>query len=86
MHDGLVGLVLEVAIPATLEVWRGPALHLAKLLLSWANLDTRIDAIGRKRACALDVPLIEDPLLDFWHTTDEVVEALGAYLSSLTST
>lgn len=79
MHDWLVGLVLEVAVPSTAEVWSWPRVHLVEFLLSRANLDTSIDAIGGKWAGALDVPFIEDSLLDLWFTADEVVETFGAY-------
>ena len=77
MHDRLVGLVLEVAVPATAEVRRWPCVHLVELLFSRANLDTSIDAVGSKRTGTLDVPFVEDSLLDVWITTDEVIETLG---------
>jgi hypothetical protein len=77
VHDWLVGLVLEIAVPTTLEVWSRPRLHLFQLLFSRANLDTSFDAISGKRSCALDVPFIENCFLNFRNTTDEVVETFG---------
>jgi hypothetical protein len=77
MHDWLVGFILEIAVPATLEVWSRPRLHLFQLLLSWTNLDTSVDAIGGERSCAFDIPLIKDCFLNFRDTTDEVIETFG---------
>jgi hypothetical protein len=77
MHDRLVGLVLEIAVPATLEVRSRPRLHLFQLLLSWTNFDTSVDAIGGERSCAFDIPFIKDSFLNFRHTTDEVIETFG---------
>jgi hypothetical protein len=77
MHNRLVGFILEVAVPAALEVWSRPRLHLFQLLFSWTNLDTSIDAIGGKWSCALDVPFIENCFLNFRDTTNKVVETFG---------
>ena len=77
MHDWLVGLILKVAVPSAAEVWSWPRVHLIELLLGWANLDTGIDTVGGKWAGTLNVPLVEDSLLDFWLTTDKVIETLG---------
>ena len=77
MHDRLVRLVLEVAIPATLEMWSRPLLHLLELLLRRPDLNASLDAIGGQWSSAFEVPLIEDSFLDFWNTADEVIEALG---------
>ena len=41
-HDGLIGLVLEVAVPELVELRS----HLLELLLSWPQLVTRIDGVG----------------------------------------
>lgn len=46
MHDWLVRLVLKIAIPTTLEVWRWPLLHLPQFFFSWSYLNTGFDAIG----------------------------------------
>lgn len=77
MHDWLVGLVLEVAVPSRLKVWRGPLLHLRQLLFSWTNLDTSLNAVSGKWASALEVPFIEDPLLGLGVTTNKVIETLS---------
>lgn len=82
MHNRFIRLVLKVAIPAALEVWRGPTLHLSKLSFGWSDLHTSVDSIGCEWASALNIPFIEDLLLDFWHATDEVVEAFSTYPSS----
>ena len=76
MHNRLVRLILKVAIPPTLKVWRRPFLHLSQFLLSRTNLDTGVNAIGSQWSRAFDVPLIKDRFLDFWDAADEVVEAL----------
>lgn len=77
VHDGLVGLVLEVRVPSALELGSGPSPHLSKLLLSWADLDTGINTVGGERAGSLDVPLVDDALLGLGVTASEVVEGLG---------
>jgi len=74
VHDRLVGLVLEVAVPATAELWAGPAVHLLELLLGGTDLDSSLDTVGGKRASAIDVPLIEDLLLYRGIAANEVVE------------
>jgi hypothetical protein len=60
MHHRLVGLVLEVRIPAALEVRSRPVLELLELFLGWPDLDAGLDAVGRQRACALESPLVKD--------------------------
>jgi hypothetical protein len=77
MHDWLVRFILEVAVPAALEVWSRPRLHLFQLLFSGANFDTSVNAIGGERPCALEVPFIKDCFLNFRDTTDEIVETFG---------
>jgi hypothetical protein len=74
VHDRLVRLVLEVAVPATAELWAGPAVHLFELFFGGTNLDASVDAVGGKRASAIDVPLIEHLLLDRRVATDKVVK------------
>lgn len=80
MHDRLVRLILEVAVPTASKFWRRPLVHLGEFLFSWTNLDTSINTIGSEWASALEVPFIEDSFLDFGHTSDEVIEALTAYI------
>ena len=60
MHDGLVGLVLEVRLPALGEVGGGPGLELAELLFGGADLDACFDTVCRERAGAFEVPFVED--------------------------
>lgn len=82
VHDRLVWLVLEVAIPSAsgLEVGRGPGLHLCQFFLSRTDLHTSLNAIGRERTSALEVPFFIDLLLDFRVATNEVVERLDVGL------
>lgn len=82
VHDWLVGLVLEVAVPATggREVGSRPSAHLSQLFLRRPDLHTGLNAVRRQRAGALEVPLLEDPLLDFGVATGEVVERLDIRL------
>jgi hypothetical protein len=77
VHNWLVGFILEVTVPAALEVWSRPLLHLLQFLLGGTNLDTGIDSIGCKRSSAFDIPLVEYGLLNFRNTSDEVIETLG---------
>ncbi len=79
MHDWLVRLVLEVAVPSTSEVWSRPCVHLFELVLSRSNLNTSINAISCERASAFDIPFIEDAFLRFRVTTNKVVETLRVY-------
>jgi hypothetical protein len=83
VHDGLVRLVLEVAVPAGSELWAWPLVHDSELLLCGADFDTGFDTVGGKRACAIDVPLVEDFLLNLRVTTGKVVEGLDMGLSSV---
>jgi hypothetical protein len=84
MHHWLVWLVLEVTIPtARAEVGCGPRLHLLELLFGWASLDTGVNAVGGQWSRTLDIPLIEDPLLNFWVTPDKVIERLCIRLGSV---
>ena len=83
VHDWLVWLVLEVAVPSGDELWEWPALEFFKFLLVRADLHTRFDAIGSEWASAVDVPLIEHLVLRLLITTDEVVERLGVGLGTV---
>jgi hypothetical protein len=60
VHDRLVGLVLEVGVPAILEVRGRPGLDLLELLFGGPDLDAGIDAVGGERASALEVPFVID--------------------------
>lgn len=60
VHDWLVGLVLEIALPPILEVGSRPGLKLPQFLSSRAHLDTGFDTIGCKRTGSLLVPLVKD--------------------------
>ena len=82
MHDWLVWLVLEIAVPAASEVWCRPRFHLLKLLFSWANLDSSLNSVGRKWTCSLDIPLVEHSLLDCRVTSSEVIETVGIGLGA----
>lgn len=81
MHNGLVGLVLEVAIPSGSEFLAGPAIHHLELFFCWPELDARLDTIGCQRTGAVDIPLIEDSLLDGGITSHKVVKRFGFWLS-----
>ena len=82
IHDWLVGLVLEVAVPAGPELWARPRVHHVQLLLSRPNLHTSVDAVGRQWASAVGVPLVEDLFLDLGVTSDKVIEGLDVGLSA----
>ena len=74
MHDWLVWLILEVAVPSGKELWEWPLLELLEFLCIRPNLDTSFDAIRSQWTHAVDVPLVEDLVLCFLVTTDKVVE------------
>ena len=80
MHDRLVRLLLEVAVPAGTEF-----LHvvLGKLLLGRSDFDTSVDPVGGKWARAIDLPLVIDLLLSCWVTPDKVIEALSVRLGTV---
>jgi hypothetical protein len=85
VHDWLVWLVFEVAIPTRPELWTRPLIHHLELFLSWTNLDSSLNAVGRKRSGSIDIPLLEDALLNCWVTTSEVVEGLDMWLCAIRS-
>lgn len=80
MHDWLVRLVLEVAVPTASKMRSRPAIHLLQFFFSRANLDTSFNAVGSEWSCALEIPLIKDSFLDFRHASDEIIEALSIYV------
>jgi hypothetical protein len=60
VHDGLVGLVLEVRIPSRLEMGCRPRLELLQLFFSRSDLDASVDTIGRQRSGSLEIPFLKD--------------------------
>lgn len=82
MHNRLVGFVFEVAVPAGAEFLARPAIHLLELLFCGSDLDASFDAVGSQWACAVDVPLVEDLLLDLRVASYEVVERLNIGLGA----
>lgn len=80
MHDRLVGLHFEVAVPAGTEF-----LHvvLGQFLVGRPYLDASFDAIGRKWTRAIELPLVVDSLLSLGVTSEEVVEALSVRLGTV---
>ena len=74
MHDRLVRLLLEVAVPAGTEV-----LHvvLGELIFRRPDLDASFDTIGGKWTGAIELPLIIDLLLSLGITSDKVIEAFS---------
>lgn len=77
VHNGLVGLVLEVAVPSRAELLAGPAIHSLELFFSGSDLDASFDAICSQWTSAVDVPLVEDLLLHLRISTDKVIERLN---------
>ena len=80
MHHGLVGLVLEVTIPAGTEL-----LHIVLLQLFFIRPDfhTSLDTISKQRTGTSLVPLVIDSLLDLRVTSNEVIEALDIRLRAI---
>jgi len=83
VHDWLVWLVLEVAVPTRSELLAWPAVHLLEFLFRWSDLHTSLDTICSQWASAVDVPLLKDLLLSLWITTDKVVKGLAFRLSTV---
>ena len=83
MHDRLVRLVLEVAVPARNELREWPALELFQFLRIWTNFDASFDAVGGKWTHAVDVPLVEHLVLGLLVTPREVVEGLNMWLGTV---
>lgn len=83
MHDRLVWLILEVAVPSRQELWERPILEILEFLLTWPNLHTSFDAICGKWTHAVDIPLVDHGLLNLGVTTDEVVERLSPWFRSV---
>jgi hypothetical protein len=83
VHNWLVGLVLEVAVPARPEFWARPLVHHCELFLCRADLDTCFDTVGGEGTSAVDVPLLENLLLGRWITAGKVVEGLDTWLGSV---
>ncbi len=77
MHNRLVRLILKIALPSALEMRGRPRLHLFEFFLGGTNLDSGVNAICSKWACAFDVPFIEDGFLHFGDTTDEVIKTFS---------
>lgn len=64
VHHGLIGLLLEIRLPAVFEVGGWPFLELLQLLLSRSDFDTGVNAVGGKGACAFEIPLLKDTYLN----------------------
>ena len=45
VHDRLVWLLLEVAIPSATELWGWPRVHFLQFVFSRPNLDSRFDTV-----------------------------------------
>lgn len=60
MHDWLVWALLEVAVPAVLEMGGWPRLKFAKLILGRPDLDTSINTVSGQWASSLQVPFLKD--------------------------
>ena len=72
-HDGLVGLVLEVAVPERVEL----GAHLRELRLGGADLEAGVDRVrGEARLLGARLPLGEELLLRVLVAAQEVIECL----------
>lgn len=80
MHDWLVRLIFEIAVPTTSKMRGRPAIHLLQFFLSRTDLDASFNAVGSEWSSALEVPLIKDSFLNFRNASDEIVETLGVYV------
>jgi hypothetical protein len=82
-HDGLIGLLLEVAVQSGAELWAWPLVHAIKLFLTRSDLNTSINIVSSQWAGAVDVPLLEDSILDLGITTSEIIEGLDVWLRAI---
>jgi hypothetical protein len=82
VHNGLIRLMLEIAVPPAPELFARPAVHHVQLLFRRPYLDTCLDTVCCKRAGAVDIPLLEDSFLYFGVTPHEVVEGLDVWFGS----
>jgi hypothetical protein len=57
MHDRLVRLVLEVAVPARAELGARPAIHHLQLFFGRTDLDAGFDTVRGERAGSLEVTI-----------------------------
>lgn len=80
VHDWLVGLVFEVAVPARAELLAGPAVHHLELFFGWTDLDSSLDPVCRQWTCSVDIPLLEYRFLHLGITTHKVVKGLNTRL------
>ena len=80
MHDRLIRLVLEVAVPAGTEL-----LHviLSQLLLGGSNLHASLNTIGSQWSGSIDIPFVLELLLHLRIIPDEVIEALSVRLGTI---
>ena len=83
MHDWLIWLVLEVAVPTALELRSRPVPHLLEFFFRGSCLDASFDAICCERAGALELPFGEDLLLDLGITPYKVVKRLALWLGTV---
>lgn len=82
MHDGLIRLVLKVAIPPRPEFRARPLVHHPELILSWSHLHTSLNAVGRQWASAIDIPLVENLFLYLRISSSEVIKGFNVRLSA----
>ena len=80
VHYRFIRLLLKVAIPTRTEFFH---VILTKLLLSWSHLDTSLNTVGSKRPGPIGIPLVVDPLLHIWVTSNKIIEALSIRFRSV---
>lgn len=83
VHDRLVRLLLEVAVPARAELWVWPRVHLVKLLFGWSDLDTSFDTVGGQWTSTIDVPLVVYLLLGLFIAANEIVKRFNPWLRTV---
>ena len=80
MHDWLVRLLLEIAVPAGTEFFH---VVLGQLLIGRPDLNASFDPIGGKWTGTIELPLVIHLLLNLRITSDEVIKALGVRLGTI---
>ena len=77
VHDWLVRLVLEVAVPSRTELWAWPFVHCSEFFFGGSDLHTCLNTVGSKWASAIDIPLVKHLFLNMRISTHKIVERLS---------
>lgn len=80
MHDWLVRLLLEVAVPSRTELFH---VILRQLFIGRTDFDTSFDPVGGQWARPVDIPLIKDTLLRLRVSAHKIIKRRGVRLRAV---